>query len=212
MDADWLMSEAGMDTLVAFVAEELAPGEAALVERLAAQHAALHARLDRVRAVLGTLRSARADAQSWHVPEALRERLKALHPPQAPGWLAQAADHVRELLAGLVLDTRASGPVLAGFRGGDQRRHLIYSAEQTEVELHLLATSDPQRVIVMGQVHDPEIPQQVWVRQLVGGQQVGLAVGADGVFETELPAGLYEAGVQFAERRVTIPAIELSST
>ena len=211
MDAALLMSERGWDLLVAYVADELPPADRDAIRELSARNSSIAERIKEVTAMLGSLDSVRADAADWSVSRELRQRLIALRPKPRAGWIESVASQVREVLAALVLDSRAGSPALAGFRGAAGDRHMIFDADSAEIDVRV-SRGTATTVHLLGQVHAGPALNELRLRSLEDGPEAGAPIDADGVFELEVPAGLYELALVGPASRITIPSLELKVT
>lgn len=211
MDAALLLSHQGWETLLAHALHELPAESSAAIERIAAENRDVALRMQRVRQFVATLKAARAEAPDWEISASLRRRLIALRPQPAAGWLSGALQQAREVLAALVLDSRAAGPAVAGLRGGASGRLLVYAADGAELELQATGVSGG-RVRIIGQVHADEPRGRVLLRCLDSAEESVAPLEEGGVFEIEVAAGLYEVIIELATGRVVLPAVEIESS
>ncbi len=211
MDAALLMSDRGWDLLVAYVSDELTPADRDAIRQLAAGNASVSQRIQEVTAMLGSLGDVRANAGDWNISRDLRQRLMALRPKPRAGWLDSVAAQVREVLAALVLDSRAGGTALAGFRGAAGDRHMIFDADSAEIDVRV-SRGTQTTVHVLGQIHAGPALNELRLRSLEDGPETAAPIDADGVFELEVPAGLYELALVGPASRITIPTLELKVT
>lgn len=201
--------EIGDERLLAYAAGELDAAQAAAVKaRLAVspEQAATVARYQAVRAIL------RRD-DSVAPPATVLARARAIFPAAtATGpvqWLG-LTDAVRRVVAELTFDSgRGQAPALAGFRGGDPARHLVFEAEGTIVDLHLEPLADEdQRWLITGQVETGASAPGVVVGlipELYDASAFAVTTDAHGGFHFTVAAGRYTILIRLPESVVVLP-------
>lgn len=205
-----LTTLAGMELLVEYALGEVSPEQAKGIEAVAAQSAAVAKRIAQVQATLTTLGLAKADAANWQVTPEQRARLIALAPAKSQSWLSRLGDKVNEAFAALVLDSRSTGQVLAGFRGGRVERHLIYRADGVEIELRISA-GEQGKLNMIGHVHSNDPAQNAFLAQASDAAETVVDVDTHGMFEVGVPAGVYSLVLVFNARQIVIPSLEVAA-
>ncbi len=204
MDAGFLMADEGWETLVQFAQGSLSPAAEESVRRLVSEVPAVADRLARVEGLLATLERAGAEAPAWQVSPAQIERLQALRPTPRPSWLEEIIGEAKEAIASLVLDSRGRS-VLAGFRGRQAARRLIFATPAAEVEMRL--SPEGASLAVVGHVSDTTA-RLAWFRDTKTGAETQFDVRPDGMFEGRLAAGLYEVIILTASEPIVIPSVD----
>jgi hypothetical protein len=160
-----------------------------------------------IRGLLGMLLS----DDSVEAPASVRAAAKAIARPA----IAQPSlvEHVRELVARLIFESRAGAAAL-GYRGQSAGIHLVFASEAGEVDLRIEPdprASDGARVVTG--FMDTEAPAPVRGRAVRIGQGGGTTpfeCEASGHFGIRLEPGPYRLEFDLAGVRVLIPRMEVS--
>ncbi|MDX2200901.1 MAG: hypothetical protein SF069_18250 [Phycisphaerae bacterium] len=207
------MTQMSDEQLIAFALNELPVEHRAAVERAMAAEPKAAARLALVRQSLESLAAARADAADWRVSATQKAALRELFAPRPADWLQATADRVREWVAQRVTSLMPGTPLVAGFRSGAASSHLMYACEDVEIDIRLSADeSNPSagEVGVMGFVSSDQPARAVVATRLRDRAERNLSLATSGEFDGKLASGAYELRIQFEDRTVVIPRIDLT--
>jgi hypothetical protein len=168
--------------------------------------------LNRVRAMIATMRSDDTEA----APAGSIAAAKAIFQPPVKANRAGWLDRVDELLGRLVFDSRAQ-PALAGYRGAEDGFSLTFESEAGVVDVQIdQAVSEDRtgsRWRLLGQLDSDGD---------VGGAEVALApagsrrpirhttADAHGMFNLPVEGGRYDLLIQLGRRTIVLPGIEVS--
>ena len=203
----------GAEQLVAYALGELSVDDAARIAAAVAGDPAVAQLLATVRATLATLADAQAESPDWAVSARQKAALQELFAPRTSDWLQATADRVREWVAQRVATLAPGTPSALGFRSGAAANHLTYVCDDVEIDLRLRpADADvaPPAIEVLGMVTADDEPHAVIATRLADQATHELRLTMAGGFAGELPGGAYEFRIQFADRTIIVPRVELA--
>jgi hypothetical protein len=136
-----MSSEISNEQLVAYCLGELNAADQAAVSAFSESSPAAGARIDRIRQMIGTLRT----GLFAPVPAATRARaINLWEAHQVPSLIERLQTAVQTTMT-LMFDSLRPG-TLAGFRGSADGRHLSYQFDDIEVDLLVDATADGMEI------------------------------------------------------------------
>lgn len=202
------------EQLIALALGELSATEAHELEARVAALPAAAADLAAVRSMLDDLRAAQELIPLLHVSRAQRDRLVGIAGSAEAGLLTRLTDGLREVIAGLVFDSRTAAIGTAGYRGASESRHLHFEAEDFELDLQILSAKPPGsmgRIELMGQVTSTESFHRVVFRSVVGTNECQAEISQTGEFRAALDQATFIVRIEADERSVSIPQLDLEA-
>jgi len=196
------------DRLLAYAAGELSADDACEVEAALARDRQLAATVERLRAVVHTMRtddSLDAPPESIAAAKALfRARPSAGGPP----WL----EGLRQIVAALVFDSRPQA-ALAGLRGHSDTYQLAYESVPADVELEVAVDpADRTRRRLRGQVSVHGELRAAGVALAAPGTFKPLALttpDSSGMFRVVAPPGRFDLFIWLQESMIVLPNVEI---
>ncbi len=202
------------EQLIAYAAGELSPEQAGQVQA----YLAANPKAAEPIALYKQAQAALQADQSAAPPAELVAKAKAIFASSPSEPAATWLDHLQQLIADLVFDSRAE-PALAGYRGPATTFQLSFECEAANIDLEAepitsagATTPDQMRWRIMGQVDWQEAPSPVQIAVVEPGSKNPLAEAiADehGMFEVEVPAGRFDVLFQADDKVVVLRDIEI---
>lgn len=194
------------DAIIRFVLGELDPAQAAALQARLASDPHGAALLASIQATATTLDRAAAEDADFAVPPAALAGLYALAPTAAPSLAARAAAAVDRVLAALTLDSWA-GLAVAGIRGGDGSRRLVFESPAASVDLRIEPSLTRLNAFdCVGRI-TAESPCVVTWHEVDRGAAHTSPTDADGFFECTVSAGTHRLEVSLGGRVIMTPTI-----
>ncbi len=202
------------EQLIAYAAGELSPEQAAQVQA----YLRANPRAGDPIALYKQAQAAVQTDQSAAPPAELVAKAKAIFATSPSELAATWLDHLQQLIADLVFDSRAQ-PALAGYRGPATTFQLSFECDAANIDLEAepivgvgATPSEPAQWRIMGQVdwQGASSPAQIAMVDPGTENRVAEAIADEhGMFNLEAPAGRYDVLVQVDDKVVVLRNIEI---